>query len=103
MESDRLAAQTFVIDWTTVWTSVDEVRDAHRALAEACRRMAARGNDVRCLHSVFVASEGRWISFFTAQDRTVADTTADMAQIPQRVISAGVDVMALRGRGQDIW
>lgn len=91
------AAPIFVVDWTTVWSSSDEVTAAYRALAEASARMTARGVEVRCLHSVFVASEARWICLFAAPDESAAQMLAAMAQIPQRFIRVGVDLMVLAG------
>nr|WP_296773441.1 hypothetical protein [Rhodococcus sp. (in: high G+C Gram-positive bacteria)] len=98
MVGNSEVSHTFVVDWAASWSSIEEVRAAHRAFDQASKRVAARGIAIQCLHSVFVTGDSRWICLFTAQDSNAAGLTANLAQIPQRFIREGVEVMALPDR-----
>lgn len=64
--------------------------------------MGGHGAEVRCLTSVFVPSELRWLCVFSADDESVARMTAEMAQIPERYLRRGVDVMSAWVHGSEL-
>jgi|SRR6266496_2959864 len=92
MASTCRTTQIFLIDLAAASASGDDARVVHQAFEEASKRMVARGADVRMLVSTFVPAEQRWICVFTADDEEVARRTADMAQIPERHVRAGLDL-----------
>jgi hypothetical protein len=83
----------YLIDWTTTWVSVDEVQCAQHALEEAARRVTSRGLDIRCLDSVYLPDERRWLCLLVADSPAAVELVADLAQIPHRHIRPGVDMM----------
>jgi hypothetical protein len=92
MECAGPSPQIFVVDWPATWSSLEEVLVAQRALEEATRRVALRGDSVRCLQSTFLPTERRWICVLEADNPAVVRLAVAMAQIPERHLRSGIDL-----------
>jgi hypothetical protein len=82
----------YLVDWTTNWSSIDEVRSAQRALEEAVRRVLRRGLEIRCLQSLYLEDERRWLCLLASDSPATVALIADLAQIPQRYIRSGLNL-----------
>jgi hypothetical protein len=70
------------------------LRALQRALLEAARRLAADGEDVRYIRSIYVPSRGQCLCIFHADSSDVVARANEVAQVPFTRVEEAVDVSA---------
>ncbi|MGH3449831.1 MAG: nickel-binding protein [Haloechinothrix sp.] len=83
----------FLVDWVLPAISLTDLRAAQHAVGEAGRRLTAEGEPVRCLQSIYVPSQQRWLCLFTAPSAGAVRRAHEIAQIPVSQIEEVVDLL----------
>lgn len=91
MGSDEMYRH-WVVDWVLPTCTEADLRRALHALNEAGRRMACRGEPVRCVRSTYIPAQRRWYSIFTAASAAAVRTAHEIAQIPVGRIDEAIDL-----------
>lgn len=84
----------FVVDRTLPGMTEAVLAELHRLLREAARRVASRGVEVRYLWCIYMPEDDRCICLFEADDPAAVRTVNEVAQVPFRHITLGIEFWA---------
>ena len=87
----RAAVQLFLVERALSGLTLEQVRVAFRATADAVRREVARGARIRYLRSTFAPADGRCLCLFEAPDAELVRRVNDTAQFPFARIAAVIE------------
>ncbi len=85
------AASLFLVERALSGLTLDQVRVAFRATADAVGREVARGASIRYLRSTFAPADGRCLCLFEAPDAELVRKVNDTAQFPFARIAAVIE------------
>ncbi len=88
---EGVASQLFVVERALSGLTLEQVRAAFRATADAVRREVARGARFRYLRSTFAPADGRCLCLFEAPDAELVRRVNDTAQFPFARITAVIE------------
>ena len=86
--ADDADLRLFLVEHNLRGLPLAEQASAHRALAEAVRREASRGQRIRYVQRIFVPADGRCLCLFAAENPGAVRAVNDIAQFPLIAIAA---------------
>lgn len=80
--SNEADLQLFMVEHNLHGLTQPQLASAHRALAEAVRREALRGSQIRYVQRIFAPADGRCLCLFEAHSPDQVRAVNDIAQFP---------------------
>jgi Protein of unknown function (DUF4242) len=92
----------FMVEHNLGGLSPPQLVSAHRALAEAVRREALRGSQIRWVQRIFAPADGTCLCLFEAHGPEAVRAVSDIAQFPlARVVAVTSTMRYGHGLGAD--
>ena len=86
--ADESGRRLYLVEHDLRGLSPTQLASVHRALAEAVRRAALRGGQIRYVQRIFVPEESRCLCLFEAAGPGLVRSVNDIAQFPLARIEA---------------